>query len=161
MKTLNSWELDVNIARENEKLIKQMYVAFIEHNKTLPSVEEMVGLVKLYNCDVISKELGDCDIQQVLEEYDKLEDNSMFVMMGDYIRTIIVKNGGSISEDSASNLVENGIIKSVDRVPDTVIYGDRQHLIFPQFCKNGVYSQGPVLNVSRDGVQYLQLGSGE
>ena len=83
----------------------------------------------------------------------------MFVMMEDYVRTVIGRIGWSIT-DSADHVLASGLLPESSRVPDMVVYGDCQNILFNQFTRSGMCAQGNVLNMRYEGIQYLGLGDG-
>lgn len=157
MNILTSWELDANIAHENENNIKRLYVAFVKHENRIPTIDDMLNIVKLFNLDVLSKSLSISDEDKILSEYEKLEDKNMFAMMGDYIRTVIVRCGGSIT-DSSEDLIEGGVIEQYPHAPNKVAYGDAQTVINEQFEMNGIISTRDEFRVRRGSTQYIGLG---
>lgn len=159
--TLNSFEFDAELAKRNENIIRSMYAAFIQQNQALPLIDDLVEFVRVFNMDIIARQLGlDRDSDEVAREYEALEDHNMFCMMGSYIRTVITKSRLAIL-DSVDELIQNGILgDTIHRTPDVVVYGDKQQLVFSQFAKMGVSTQGNVMNVRQEGIPYLGLGEG-
>ena len=157
---ITSFEFDENLAHRNENLIRSMYYAFVKYEKGIPSLNEMTAFIRRYNIDQIAKHLGQTeDSDAVLEEYERLEDKNLFVMMDEYVRTVIAKTGWAIL-DSPDRLIASGVLPEGGRLPDVVVYGDCQNILFAQFAYRGICAQGDVLNVRQEGIQYLGLGDG-
>lgn len=157
---INSFEFDETLAHRNEHLIRSMYCAFIKYEECIPSVSDIAAFIRKYNIDQLAKHLGEpSNSDAVWREYERLEDKNMFVMMEDYVRTVIAKIGWTIY-DSPGHIIASGLLPEFERVPDVVVYGDAQNLVFPQFAKCGVCAQGGILNVQQAGVQFLSLGDG-
>ena len=160
VKVVSSFEFDETLARRNEQLIRSMYCAFVKYEDCIPSVFDMTQFIRKYNLDQIAKHLNtDAECDAVADEYERLEDKNLFVMMEDYVRTVVTKVGWCIY-DSPEQVIANGVIPETGRLPNIVVYGDNQNIVFPQFVKYGVCAQGDVLNVARDGIPYLGLGDG-